>query len=177
MIGSVNHLHGLPEWCVTVTLVRDNIPVLTAVYQPVPDLLYTAVRGGGAHVNGTALRVSGKTELDVAITATGQAEAGQDATFQRIGTSIGAMLGQALLVRATVPSTFPMLLVASGQMDLFWQYAPVLPGIAAGMLLVTEAGGVVSDTHGRAWQPGASDILVAAPGLHRAATDVLSSIA
>lgn len=46
--GNVNHVHGLPEWSVTVTLLRDDTPVLTAVYQPVGDLTYTAVRGGGA---------------------------------------------------------------------------------------------------------------------------------
>src|SRR5690349_20927643 len=44
--GSVNHVHGLPEWCVSATLLRDNIPVLAAVYQPIGDLTYTAFRGG-----------------------------------------------------------------------------------------------------------------------------------
>ncbi len=44
--GNVNHVHGLPEWCVSITLLRDNIPALAAVYQPIGDLTYTAIRGG-----------------------------------------------------------------------------------------------------------------------------------
>lgn len=108
--------------------------------------------------------------------ATGQAEAGQTETYRRIGQSITAMLGAALLVRAAVPSTFPLILVASGQNDAFWQYEPVLPGVAAGILLVTEAGGTVSRIDGSPWSPGSSDVLVSTPALHRAAADVLSTV-
>lgn len=175
--GSVNHVHGMPEWCVSVTLVRDGEPVLTVVRQPIGDLTYTAVRGGGAWLNGKRLEVSAKTELNAAIVATGQAEAEQAGTYRRIGESVTAMLGKALLVRATVPSTFPMLLVAAGHNDVFWQYEPVLPGIAAGVLLVTEAGGVASRIDGSPWRPGAPDVLVSAPALHRAAIDVLATVA
>jgi myo-inositol-1(or 4)-monophosphatase len=171
--GNVNHIHGLPEWCVTATLLRDGDPVLTAVHQPVGDLTYTAVRGGGAHLDGAPLHTSAKTDLDAAIVTTGQAEAGQSDTYRRIGESITAMLGKALLVRASVPSTFPMLLVATGQNDVFWQYEPVLPGIAAGILLVTEAGGIASRIDGTPWTPGSPDVLVATPALHAAAVEVL----
>lgn len=174
--GNVNHVHGLPEWCVSATLLRDGAPVLTVVHQPVGDLTYTAVRGGGAFRNGQPLRVSPKTTLNSAIVATGQAEAGQEGTHRRIGESITAMLGAALLVRATVPSTFPMLLVATGQNDVFWQYEPVLPGIAAGILLVTEAGGVASRIDGSPWQPGSPDVLVATPALHTAAVKTLARV-
>ncbi|HEY2701123.1 MAG TPA: inositol monophosphatase [Pseudonocardiaceae bacterium] len=174
--GNVNHVHGLPEWCVTVTLVRDSVPVLTVVRQPVGDLTYTALRGAGAFVNGRPLLVSSKVDLDAAIVATGQAEAGQDETYERIGASFTAMLRKALLVHAFVPSTFPMLLVATGQHEVFWQYAPVLPGVAAGVLLVSEAGGIVSRVDGSPWQPGSPDILVAAPGVHVAAVAALREI-
>ena len=117
-----------------------------------------------------------KRALAAAVVVTGQAEAGQDDTYRRIGESVTAMLGQALLVRAFVPSTFPMLLVAAGQHDVFWQYEPVLPGVAAGALLITEAGGTVSRIDGSAWSPGSPDILAAAPGLHQAAADVLAAV-
>src|SRR5579875_707453 len=92
--GNVNHVHGLPEWCVNVTLLRDRQPVLTVVHQPVGDLTWTAVRGAGAHRNGAPLRVSAKTSLDAAIAGTGQAEAGQERTYRRIGESITAMLSR-----------------------------------------------------------------------------------
>jgi myo-inositol-1(or 4)-monophosphatase len=174
--GAVNYVHGLPEWAVTVTLMRDGRPALTVVRQPVGDLTYTAVAGRGAHRNGRPLRTSAKTALDAAIAVTGQAEAGQDDTYRRIGESVTALLGQVLLVRAFVPSTFPMLLVAAGQNDVFWQYEPVLPGVAAGALLITEAGGVVSRIDGTPWGPGSHDILAAAPGLHQAAVGALAVV-
>jgi myo-inositol-1(or 4)-monophosphatase len=175
--GAVNYVHGLPEWCVTVSLMRRGRPTLTVVRQPVGDLTYTAVLGGGAELNGRPLRTSAKTTLDAAIAVTGQAEAGQHDTYRRIGESVAAMLGQALLVRTSVPSTFPMLLVAAGQNDVFWQYEPVLPGVAAGALLITEAGGVVSRIDGSPWGPGSHDILATAPGLHRAAVAALAAAA
>jgi myo-inositol-1(or 4)-monophosphatase len=86
------------------------------------------------------------------------------------------MLAEALMVKATVPSTFPMLLVASGQNDVFWQFAPVLPGVAAGLLLIAEAGGVVTRLDGSPWRPGDPDILATAPALHKAAAAVLSGV-
>jgi myo-inositol-1(or 4)-monophosphatase len=175
--GAVNYVHGMPEWCVTVTLMRDSQPVLAVVRQPVGDLTYTAVRGTGAHLNRQRLRTSAKTSLDAAIGVTGQAEAGQDDTYRRIGESVTAMLGRALLVRTFVPSTFPMLLLAAGQNDVFWQYEPVLPGVAAGALFITEAGGRVTRIDGSPWSPGSADILAAAPALHRAAADALSTVA
>ena len=111
--GNVNHVHGQPQWCVSIALIRDGVPVLAVVRQPAADLTYTAVRGGGAFLGGLPLHVSPKVSLDAAIVATGQAEAGQDDTYRRIGESVTAMLGRALLVRATVPSTFPLLDVAA----------------------------------------------------------------
>jgi myo-inositol-1(or 4)-monophosphatase len=174
--GNVNYVHGLPEWCVSVALIRDNVPVLAAIYEPVAGRTYTAIQGGGAWMNGTPLRTSKKTDLAVAIATTAQAEAGQENTYRRIGDSITAMLGSALLVRATVPSTFSLLMVAAGQADLFWQYEPVLPGLAPGALLIAEAGGIVTDTRGRPWRPGSADFLASAPGVHAAVVRVLSSI-
>lgn len=173
--GNVNHVHGLPEWAVTATLLRDGRPVLAAVRQPVADLTWTALAGFGARVNGQPLAVSQKRDLDAALVGTGQAEAGQVETHALIGRSIVAMLGQALLVRASVPSTFPMLRVAAGHEDVFWQYAPVLPGIAAGMLFVAEAGGAVSRIDGSPWTPGAPDVLACAPALQRDVVRVLAS--
>jgi myo-inositol-1(or 4)-monophosphatase len=174
--GNVNHLHGMGEWCVSVALIRDGVPVLAVVYQPIGDLTCTAVCGAGARVNLKLLQASRKTELRSAIVATGQAEAGQRETHTRIGKSITAMLDQALVVRSTVPSTFPMLLVASGHNDVFWQYEPVLSGVAAGQLFVAEAGGCVSRIDGSPWRPGSADILVSAPALHAAAVSVLAGI-
>jgi myo-inositol-1(or 4)-monophosphatase len=174
--GNVNHVHGLPEWCVSVTLLRAGEPVLAVVHQPVGDHTWTAVRGAGAFLDGRPLRASAKTELGAAVTVTGQAEAAQTGTYRRLGDSIVAMLPETLMVKATVPSTFPMLRVASGQNDVFWQFSPVLPGVAAGLLLITEAGGTVTRIDGEPWRPGDPDILATAPALHKQARTVLAGV-
>lgn len=173
--GAVNYVHGGSQWAVSVALVRDNVPVLAAVYQPVGDLTYTALRGGGAYLNGKPLKVSSKKDIADAIVATGQTEIGEDKTIlRRIGDSVTALLERTLVVRMFVPSTFTILDVAAGQADAFWQYAPVLPGLAAGILMVREAGGAVNDLQGQPWRPGSPDVLVAAPGVHAAALQALS---
>jgi myo-inositol-1(or 4)-monophosphatase len=174
--GSVNHIHGMPEWGVTATLIENHVPVLAAAYQPIGDHTWTAIRGAGARHNDLPLRISSKTELSWSIATTGQAEARQDTTYRQIGDSITAMLGNAMLVRATVPSTFPLLMVAEGHAEVFWQYEPVLPGVALGALLVTEAGGIISDTDGQPWRPGSPTFLAAAPGVHAEAVRVLSTL-
>jgi myo-inositol-1(or 4)-monophosphatase len=172
--GGVNHVHGLPEWAVTITLVRDGVPELAVVRQPIGDLTYTAVRGAGAYRNGRPLRVSAKTDLDAAIVTASQAGSGPE-VHARFGRALAAMSDRALLVRNTIPTTFPLLTLASGQYDVFWQYDPDLPGTAAGTLLAAEAGGVATDLSGRPWRPESPDVLVAAPGLHAEALKVLSS--
>ena len=173
--GGVNYVYGLAEWAVTVTLIRDGVPRLTVVRQPIGDLTYTAVEGGGAYRNGLPLTVSAKTDLGVAMVTSSQA-GNRPEVHARFGRAITAMLDAALLVRNTIPTTFPILTVASGQHDVFFQYDPDLPGTAAGSLLVTEAGGVVTDLAGGPWRPDSPDVLIAAPGLHAAALKVLADI-
>jgi len=174
--GNINHLHGTPEWGVTVTLVRDDVPVLAVVHLPLAGLTCTALTGGGAFRNGARLHVSTKPDLATAVVGTGQAKPGEDGdTFRRIGASIAAMLPAALVVRAWVPATLPLVQVAAGEVDAFWQYSDVRSGLLGGALLVTEAGGTVTDTAGRPWTTSSTDFLAAAPGVHAAAVDVLST--
>ena len=176
--GNINHVQGMAEWGVTATLVRDNRPVLTAVDLPTVGHTYTALRGGGAWRDGSRLRPSAKTALDAALVGTGQARPGEDReTHRRIGQSVTAMLAEALTVRVSVPATLPLIHVAAGRMDVFWQHSQVRSGLLAGALLVTEAGGTVSDIGGRPWGLASTDFLAASPGLHAAAVAVLSAIA
>jgi myo-inositol-1(or 4)-monophosphatase len=176
--GNINHVHGMEDWAVTATLVRDNRPVLTVVHLPLTGDTYTAVAGGGARLNGRPLKVSAKTDLSAALIGTGQAKPGEDErTFRRIGDSVTAMLINGLVVRVSVPATMQLIHVAAGRMDAFWQFSDVRSGLVAGALLVSEAGGTVTDLAGEAWNTGSRDFLAAAPGLHAAALKVLSPIA
>ncbi|AUA15819.1 3'(2'),5'-bisphosphate nucleotidase CysQ [Streptomyces sp. SID8382] len=176
--GNINHVHGMSDWAVTATLVRDNRPVLTVVHLPPTGDWYTAVAGQGARLNGAPLRVSAKTDLGAALVGTGQARPGEnERTFHRIGASVTQLLVHGLVVRVSVPATLQLIHVAAGRMDAFWQFSDVRSGLVAGALLVAEAGGTVTDTRGNPWDLASGDFLATAPGIHTAAVSVLSSVA
>ncbi|MFD0378241.1 inositol monophosphatase family protein [Streptomyces sp. NPDC127112] len=173
--GNVNHLHALPEWAVTATLVRENEPVLTAVHLPLTGETYTALSGAGAHLDGRPLHVSQAAHLDLSIVATSQARPDEDEdVVRRVGASITAMLFDALVVRTAVPATLHLANVASGRADAFWQFAGARADLLPGALLVREAGGRVSDVEGRPWTPQSDSFLAAAPGVHAQAAATLS---
>ncbi|MEU6540157.1 inositol monophosphatase family protein [Streptomyces sp. NPDC047000] len=173
--GNVNHLHGLPEWAVTATLVRENQPVLTVVHQPLTGETCAALAGGGAHLDGRPLRVSDTTDLGLSLVATSQARPDEDAAVvRRVGSSVTAMLLDALVVRTSVPATLHLLNVAAGRIDAFWQFAGARADLLPGALLVAEAGGRISDVQGRPWTPESESLLAAAPGVHAGAVAALS---
>ncbi|MFF2392200.1 inositol monophosphatase family protein [Nocardia sp. NPDC058114] len=173
--GNINHLHALPEWAVTATLVRDNRPVLTVVHLPLTGQTYTALTGAGAYLDGRPLRVSATTDLGLAIVATSQARPDEDTTVvHRVGSSITEMLLDALVVRVAVPATLHLANMAAGRIDAFWQFAGARADLLPGALLVTEAGGRISTTDGRPWTPDSDSFLATAPGIHAAAVTTLS---
>jgi myo-inositol-1(or 4)-monophosphatase len=173
--GNINLVQGSDEWGVSVSLVRDNIAVLTVVGVPVTGQMYTAVRGHGAMVNDRPLAVSTKVDLSCALVSTGQAKPGEtDDVHRLLGESVTTMLGRALLVRVSVPSTWQLLAVASGAMDAFWQYSCIRSGLVAGALLVEESGGVVTDVSGRPWTLASESFVASSPGIHAAVVNALS---
>ncbi|KUL40040.1 inositol monophosphatase family protein [Actinoplanes awajinensis] len=173
--GNVNTVHGMPDWNIGVSLVRDGQPLLAVVYAPLADELFTAVAGGGARLNDVPMRVSQKTDLAAALVGTGQAKPSREAAAaQRTGASITAMLQAALYVRFSVPVTHQLVQVAAGRMDLHWQFDNVRSHIAP-LLIVREAGGVVTHLDGKPWEIGGGAYLAAAPGLHAAALAVLET--
>ncbi len=173
--GNVNHLHALPEWAVTATLVRENRPVLTAVHLPSTGETYTALAGAGAHLDGRPLNVSRTTDLGLSIVATSQARPDEDEkVVRRVGSAITAMLLDALVVRTAVPATLHLTNVAAGRIDGFWQYAGARADLLPGVLLVTEAGGRISDAQGRPWTMRSESFLATAPGVHAEAVTTLS---
>lgn len=175
--GAINQIHGLPDWGVSVTLIRDDALILTAVYLPCFRDTYTALAGHGAWLNGTPLRVSAKSDLSGAMVGTGQAAPGESAAVRAfIGASVTAMLNTALTVRVSVPATLQLVQVASGQMDGFWQNSGVLTGLASGALLVSEAGGNVTDFSGAKWGLHSPNFLATPPQFTQKIASVLSGL-
>jgi myo-inositol-1(or 4)-monophosphatase len=172
--GNVNHIHGMGDWSVTATLVRNNKPILTVVDEPLTSRVYTAQQDGGAFLNGQPIRISPKHDLRAALVGTGQATPSEAfEQLERLGHTITEMLNKALLVKAAVPATMQLIHVAAGRLDAFWQVGSVLSGLVSGALLVRESGGVVSDWAGEPWTPESADFLAAAPGVHSAIVEIL----
>ncbi|MCE0459760.1 inositol monophosphatase family protein [Curtobacterium flaccumfaciens] len=172
--GNVNHIHGGANWGVTATLVRDDVPVVTAVFLPALRQTFTAVRGEGAFLNGSPITVSAKSDLTAALVGTGQAKPGEASEVHRLMSgSIDRMLDAALLVSATVPATLQLVQVAAGHIDAFWQYGQVRSGLVAGALLVQEAHGAVIDTTGAPWTLTSADFIATTPGLASSVAAVL----
>ncbi|MCA2216567.1 inositol monophosphatase family protein [Jidongwangia harbinensis] len=173
--GNVNAVHGMTDWNIGVSLVRDGRPVLAVLYAPLADEMFTAVAGGGAFANGAPMRVSAKTDLTAALVGTGQAKPGRDAeSAARFGASLAAMMQEALYVRVSVPVGHQLAQVAAGRMDAHWQIHNVRSHIGP-VLLVLEAGGVVTDLDGEPWDITSGNYLAAGPGVHAAVLDVLRS--
>ena len=171
--GNVNTVHGMPDWNIGVSLVRDGRPVLAVLHAPPVDETFTALAGGGAFLNGAPLRVSVKSGLDAALVGTGQAQADRGAAgAERVGASVAAMLQHALYVRVSVPVGHQLAQVAAGRMDLHWQFDNVRSHIGP-VLLVQEAGGTVTDLEGKPWAITSDGYLAAAPGVHAAALEIL----
>jgi myo-inositol-1(or 4)-monophosphatase len=171
--GNMNAVQGMPDWNIGVSLVRDGRPVLAVWHAPEPDETFTAIDGAGAYRNGVRLNASAKTDLTLALTGTGQAKPTRDpALAQRSGRAVAAMLENALYVRSSVPVGQQLTHVAAGRMDVHWQFDNLRSHIGP-VLIAREAGATVTDFDGEPWRLTGDGYLAAAPGLHRAALDVL----
>ena len=173
--GNINTVHGMSDWNIGVSLVRDGRPVLAVLHDPLADETFTGIAGGGAFLNGVPVRVSAKSDLGASVVGTGQAKPGQArADAERVGASVTAMLQHALYVRVSVPVGHQLAQVAAGRMDLHWQFDNVRSHIGP-VLLVQEAGGTVTDLDGEPWDITSEGYLAAAPGVHAAALATLQN--
>ena len=162
--GAINQIHGMPDWCVSAALVRDNQIILATVHVPLLKHTYSAILGQGAWLNNAPLSVSDKTEIGIAMVGTGQAAPGESVQVHKaIGASVSAVLQKALTVRVSVPATLQLIQVAAGRMDGFWQFSQVRSGLSAGALLVREAGGMVTDFDGNLWSFESPEFLATTP--------------
>lgn len=164
--GNLNAVQGGPDWNIGVSLVRNGAVALAALYAAPVDELFTAVAGGGSRMNGVPISVSAKTDLQLALTGTSQARPGTDpARADRTAAAVAAMLRAALTVRISIPVGQQLAQVAAGRTDAHWQDENLRSHIAP-VLLVQEAGGIVTDLRGEPWRIESEGYVAAAPGVH-----------
>lgn len=141
--GTVNYLYGLPAWAVSVAAEVDAATVAAVVAQPCTGEVFAACRGGGATLDGAALAVSHAGELSTALVATGFAYTPAVRAAQ--AQVLAGLLPRVRDVRRGGSAALDLAHVAAGRVDAYYETGLALWDVAAGRLLVTEAGGTVAD--------------------------------
>ncbi|NUS19996.1 MAG: inositol monophosphatase [Mesorhizobium sp.] len=145
--GTTNFLHGIPLFSVSIALERQGQVVAAVVYNPAMDELYTAERGGGAFMNDRRLRVAGRSKLTDAVIGCGVPHLGRGHHGNFL-IELRNVMAEVSGVRRLGSAALDLAYVAAGRMDGFWETGLSSWDIAAGTLLVREAGGFVSDMSG-----------------------------
>lgn len=163
--GTTNFLHGLPHFAVSIALERDGDLFAGVVYEPVHDELYWAEKGDGARLNGHRLRVSGRQNLADCVIATGipfMGESDHPAFLDQMAAVMDATAG----IRRFGVASLDLAYVAAGRFDGYWESNISPWDVAAGIVLVREAGGYVSDLDSGRQILQRGDILAANDHLH-----------
>jgi myo-inositol-1(or 4)-monophosphatase len=159
--GTTNFLHGLPHWAVSIGLEREGEMVAGVVYEPVHDEMFWAEKGVGAYLNHKRLRVSARRALPDALVATGIPFKGHG-NGPAFLAQLSAVMGQVAGVRRWGAASLDLAYTAAGRVDAFFE-ADLKPwDMAAGLLLVTEAGGFIGDLGGANKAPLTSGAILAA---------------
>lgn len=144
--GTVNYAHGFPVFCASIALEYRQESIVAAVYDPTRDELFTATKGGGAFLNGSSIRVSSTPTLTTpALVSTGFP---YDLSGERNLAHVVKLLRMSVPVRRPGAAALDLCNVACGRMDAYWEIGVKRWDVAAGALIVQEAGGTVTDAHG-----------------------------
>ena len=145
--GTTNFLHGIPIFAISIALERQGVLVAGLIYNPAMDELYTAERGGGAFLNDRRLRVSARTKLTDAVIGTGIPHLGRGDHGHYL-VELRNVMGEVSGIRRMGAAALDLAYVAAGRLDGFWEDALHPWDMAAGMLIIREAGGFATDKAG-----------------------------
>jgi myo-inositol-1(or 4)-monophosphatase len=171
--GTTNFLHGLPHFCISVALERAGEIVAGVILDPIKDELYWAERGVGAYLNDRRIRVSSRRNLGEALLATGIPfqEHGDHSAF---ATELTAVMPKVAGVRRFGAAALDLAYVAAGRYEGFWESGLSPWDMAAGILLVREAGGYVTEIGGGEKMLDSGSVLAANDKLHSVIQRLLS---
>ncbi|HVZ69227.1 MAG TPA: inositol monophosphatase family protein [Rhizomicrobium sp.] len=163
--GTTNFMHGIPHFAISIALEREGQIVSGVIFNPVANELFVVEKGHGAYLNDKRLRVAARKQIKETLSATGIPFLGKDG-HQRFLAELGAVMGASTGVRRYGSAALDLAWVAAGRYDAFWERGLKPWDIAAGMLMVREAGGVVSDLNGGDKVLETGDVLAANEVLH-----------
>lgn len=145
--GTTNFLHGIPHFCISVGLEREGVPVAGVIYDPIKDEMFIAERGKGAFLNNRRIRVAARREMAEAVVYCGLPHLGRPAHRTFIA-ELAAVMSVSAGLRRFGAAALDLAYVAAGRADAFWERNLNSWDMAAGLVLVREAGGFVSDCEG-----------------------------
>lgn len=145
--GTTNFLHGIPHWAISIALERDGVLIAGVIYNVARDELFWAEKGAGAFLNDKRLRVGGRSDMRDALFACGtpfHGKPGHETALKEIGAVISKSAG----IRRFGSAALDLAYVAAGRFDGYWERGLNTWDVAAGAVLVREAGGVVIEPDG-----------------------------
>ncbi len=145
--GTTNYLHGIPQFCVSIAMREKNKLQLGVIYDPLKEELFCATRGEGATLNNRRIRVSRQRDLKGSLIGTGLPYRAEQELDRYLAT-LRALLKKTSGIRRAGSAALDLAYVAAGRFDGFWEFGLNVWDIAAGTLLIQEAGGLVSDMEG-----------------------------
>ncbi len=163
--GTTNFTHGLPIFCASLALEINGVAEVAAIYDPNRRELFTAERGGGAYLNGKPLHVSSTDQMVDAMLVTGFPYDVHSRIEEIVGL-FAQFVGRARAVRRLGSAAIDLCYVAAGRLDGFWERDLKPWDIAAGALIVAEAGGRITNMDGRPFASRGRDVLATNGGLH-----------
>ena len=146
--GTINFLHGLPIFAISIALEREGQLVGGLVYNPVSHETFTAEKGKGAFLNDKRLRVAARTELAAALIGTGVPHHGR-AGHEPFLRELRAVMGVSAGIRRTGSAALDLAWCAAGRLDGFWENGIYPWDMAAGIVILREAGAYVTDAAGK----------------------------
>jgi myo-inositol-1(or 4)-monophosphatase len=173
--GTTNYAHGLPIFCSSLALQIDGQTVVGAVYDPTRAELFTAERGAGAFLNGQRLQVSPAEAVIDALIVTGFPYDVHKQTADLV-TMFAAFLGRARAVRRLGSAALDLCYIGAGRFDGYWEQHLWPWDVAAGALIVTEAGGAVTGMDGSPFDPAAAHLVASNGRVHDAMLEVIADV-
>jgi len=170
--GTTNFMHGFPHFAVSIALQHKGKLQQAVIYDPFRQELFTCSRGDGAYLNERRIRVSKRKNLDGALLGTGF-PFGESANIDRFIETCRILMPLTAGIRRAGAATLDLAYIACGRLDGFWEFGLKPWDIAAGALLIEEAGGMVSDINGGNSFLESGNVLCAAPGVFEEMTALL----
>ena len=170
--GTTNYAHGLPIYCSSLALEIDGRAEVAAIYDPTRKELFTAERGEGSYLNGQALRVSQTATLIDSLLVTGFPYDVHEESGDLVAL-FGRFLGRARAVRRLGSAALDLGYVAAGRFEAFWEQHLKPWDVAAGALIVEEAGGLVTGMDGAPFDAAAAHLIASNGHVHREVVDTI----